>query len=81
MIYVGLDVHKESVQVAAVDRKGDLLFNEKIPSYFESVTAAGSTLPKARYVMESSSVWYGLYGTTRAMKDSIWAMMGQASSG
>jgi len=68
MIYVGLDVHKESVQMAAVNRKGELLFNEKIPSDFESVTEMVSTLPKARYVMESSSVWYGLY---RHMTDTL----------
>jgi len=68
MICVGLDVHKESIQVAAVDRKGELLLNEKIPGDFESVTAAVSTLPKARYVMESSSVWYGLY---RHMTDTL----------
>jgi len=57
-IYVGLDVHKESIQAAAVDRKGKLLFNEKIPHDSESVTEMVSRLPKARYVMESSSVWY-----------------------
>jgi len=68
MTCVGLDVHKESVQMAAVDRKGELLFNERIPSDFESVTEAVSKLPKARYVMESSSVWYGLY---RHMTDTL----------
>jgi len=57
MIYVGLDVHKESIRAAAVDRKGKLLFNE-IPHDTESVTEMVSRLPKARYVMESSSVWY-----------------------
>jgi len=68
MIYVGLDVHKESIQAAAVDRKGKLLFNEKIPHDTESVTEMVSKLPKARYVMESSSVWYGLY---RHMTDTL----------
>ncbi len=51
MIYVGLDVHKESVQMATIDGDGKLLSNKKIPSDFESVSEAVSKIPKkAKYV-------------------------------
>ena len=61
-VFVGLDVHKETVQVAAVDNAGKLLFNKKISSRFDAMSRIAATIPKnAKYVMESSSVWYGLY--------------------
>ncbi len=68
-MFVGLDVHKNSVQVAAVDEIGKLLFNKKISSDFSAISKITSKIPKnAKYVLESSSVWYGLY---RHMTDKL----------
>ncbi len=48
---MGLDVHKESVQMATIDGDGKLLSNKKISSDFESVSEAVSKIPKkAKYV-------------------------------
>ena len=56
-MFVGLDVHKNSVQVAAVDEIGKLLFNKKISSDFSAISKITSKIPKnAKYVLESSSV-------------------------
>ena len=61
-MYVGLDVHKKTIQVAAVDQEGKLLFNRKIKSDFGSVERElEQHPPDTKYVMESSSVWYGLF--------------------
>ncbi len=69
LMFVGLDVHKNSVQVAAVDEIGKLLFNKKISSDFSAISKITSKIPKnAKYVLESSSVWYGLY---RHMTDKL----------
>ena len=72
-MFVGLDVHKETVQMAAVDTAGELLFNKKIKNTFPDIAKATAKLPKkAKYVMESSSVWYGLY---RYMSDELYTWM------
>lgn len=69
MIYVGIDVHKMSLQVAAMEKDGTLLLNEKIGSDHATVRKFFSKFPKrAKYVMESSSVWYALY---RFMTDDL----------
>ena len=70
VIYVGIDVHKMSLQVAAVDRDGVELLNKKIKTDHPSVKRFFSKFPRnrTRCVMESSSVWYGLY---RYMTDTL----------
>ena len=61
-IFVGLDVHKESIQVAVVNDAGEMIFNEKIPNNRDDISRTVAMIPAgAKYVMESSSVWYGLY--------------------
>ena len=62
MVYVGLDVHKKTIQAAAVDSEGKLLFNKKIPNTHKDVAKLVKELPAdTQYVIESSSVWYGLF--------------------
>ena len=58
MVYVGLDLHKNTIQMAAVDQKGTLLCNYKFRHTREDVDSEVSKMPKnAKYVIESSSVW------------------------
>jgi len=60
--YVGLDVHKNTIQVAVMDQDGKVLRNTKIDNTDEDVRKAFARIPRsARCVMESSSVWYGLF--------------------
>ena len=62
MTYVGIDLHKEFLQVEAMDDKGHTLFNEKITNTREGIKKVFSTIPKtSKCVMESSSVWYGVF--------------------
>ena len=63
MIYIGIDVHKVFLQIAAMDEEGRLILNERVPTDHSSVKKffARFTTDKIRCVMESSSVWYGLY--------------------
>lgn len=70
MIHVGIDVHKKFLQVAAVDEDGTLLLNERVDTDHASVRRFFSQFPRdrTRCVMESSSVWYGLY---RYMTDTL----------
>ena len=57
MVYVGLDVHKKTIQVAGVDDDGVTLFNKKIGHNRVEIRDLVSTLPKgSKYVMKSSSV-------------------------
>jgi len=60
--YVGLDVHKNTIQVAVMDQDGRVLRNTKIGNTDEEVREEFARIPgSARCVMESSSVWYGLF--------------------
>ena len=62
MISVGLDLHKKTAQIAAMDKDGTVLFNRKIPHTREAIKAEVDRLPKhAKYVIESSSVWEETY--------------------
>ena len=61
-IFFGLDLHKKFLQVAAVDQKGNLLMNKRVENDFGIIEQEFSAFPKnAKYVLESSSVWYGVY--------------------
>ena len=61
-IFFGLDLHKKFLQVAAVDQKGNLLMNKRVENDFGIIEREFSAFPKnAKYVLESSSVWYGIY--------------------
>ena len=57
MVYVGLDLHKNTIQIAAVDQNGTLLCNYKFRHTREDVDSEISRMPKnVKYVIESSSV-------------------------
>lgn len=60
--YVGLDVHKKTIQAAVIDDTGNTLLNSKILNNWQDVRRLISEIPRnSKYVMESSSVWYGLF--------------------
>ena len=62
MHYVGLDLHKEIIQIAVVDKDGTMLLNKKIYNSHAILKTELARMPKnAQYVMESSSVWEGVY--------------------
>ena len=64
-----MDVHKLSVQFAVMDKNGVILKNEKIQNAKRMIKKFISMIPKnAKYVMESSSVWYELF---RMMRDDM----------
>ena len=58
MIYVGIDVHKEFLQVAAIDENGKRLLDEHVRNDHASVKKFFAPFPvdKTHCVMESSSV-------------------------
>ena len=69
MVYVGLDLHKNTIQMAAVDEQGELLCNYKFRHTRGAVDSEISRMPKnAKYVIESSSVWKD---TFHFMKDEM----------
>ncbi len=62
-MFVGMDVHKKFLQIAMMDEKAKVIFNERIENENKSISRFfRSSVPEnAKIVMESSSVWYGLY--------------------
>ena len=67
--FVGIDLHKKFMQVALMDSGGKVLQNKRVECDFRRVEKEFSKLPAdARYVMESSSVWYGMY---RFLRDKL----------
>ena len=62
MVYVGLDLHKKTIQIAAVDDSGTGLMNKKIQNTREALAGETSKTPSnSKYVIESSSVWEEVY--------------------
>ncbi len=60
--YVGVDLHRDSIQFAVVDREGAVVSNKKVANDRQSIRRACAEIPNgAWYVVESSSVWYGVY--------------------
>ena len=48
--------------MTAVDQGETLLMNKRVTNDFETIVKEFSTFPKdAKYVLESSPVWYGVY--------------------
>ncbi len=67
--YVGLDVHKNFIQVAVMDKGGKVLSNTRVDNNDDEIRKIFAGIPKnAKCVMESSSVWYGLF---RFISDSL----------
>ena len=60
--FVGIDLHKKFMQVAIMDPKGNVLQNKRIEcNHIDIVKEFSEFPPNAKYVLESSSVWYGMY--------------------
>ncbi len=60
--YVCPDVNKESIQVAVINKDGRVLRNARISNKDGEIREMFAKIPKnARCIMESSSVWYGLF--------------------
>ena len=67
MIHVGLDLHKKTIQIAAVDYRGATLLNKKIRNTHASLEMEISRMPKgSKYVgadparmrpIESECLW------------------------
>lgn len=61
-VFVGVDLHKEFLQVAVVDSEGELLLNKRVENTKEDIRKEFSMYPKnAKYVIESSSVYRAVY--------------------
>lgn len=61
-IYVGMDLHKDFMQVAVMDNTGKVLCNTRVENNENDIKEFLKIIPKdARMVMESSSVWYYTY--------------------
>lgn len=60
--FVGIDLHKMFMQVAVMDSAGTVLRNDRVECSRKAVRKEFAKIPAgARYVVESSSVWYGMY--------------------
>ena len=60
--YVGIDLHKKTLQVEVQDSKGNVLSNKKIRNTAMSIRREFACIPRdARCVIESSSVWYEVF--------------------
>ena len=54
MVYVGLDLHKKTIQIAAVDDSGTELMNKKIQNTREALAGETYKIPSnSKYVIES----------------------------
>jgi transposase len=63
-MFVGMEVHKNYLQVAVIDEKGKVVSNSrvdnnqiKVNKFFDSLHPGNNT----KVVMESSGVWYNIY--------------------
>ena len=62
-MFVGMDLHKNYLQIAVMNEKGKVLENSKIDNNLKQVGEFFDNLnnEKTRIVMESSCVWYNIY--------------------
>jgi transposase len=60
-MFVGLDVHKNYLQAAAVDGEGMLLKEQRIPNDVREIERFFADIADAKTVIESSSAWYHIY--------------------
>ena len=57
--YVGIDLHKKTLQIEVQDSQGNVMYNKKIKNTALSIRREFACIPRdARCVIESSSVWY-----------------------
>lgn len=68
-LHAGIDLHKMFLQVAVMDENGTVLFEDRVDNDRATIKRFFAKFPRnTRYVMESSSLWYGLY---RYMTDEL----------
>ncbi len=69
MFYVGVDLHKRTLQIAVSDEAGTIVEEAKIINSFDAIRSYFAGLPpdRTRCVVESSSVWYAVYRFIEAM--------------
>ena len=62
-MFVGMDLHKNYLQIAVMNEKGKVLENSRINNNLKQVGRFFDNLnnEKTRIVMESSCVWYNIY--------------------
>ena len=62
-MFVGMDLHKNYLQIAVMNDKGRVLENSRINNDLKQVGKFFENIKdeKACVVMESSSVWYNTY--------------------
>ncbi len=61
-MYVGIDLHKPSLQVTVVNNNEMITRNMKAENTHQAIKQAFSTiLLSFSVIMESPSVWYGIY--------------------
>jgi transposase len=61
-MFVGMDLHKNYLQVATVDDKGKVLENRRIMNNLNQISRFFRNInPTAKVVMESSCIWYNIY--------------------
>ena len=65
-MFVGMDLHKNYLQIAVMNEKGKVLENSRINNNLKQVGRffdenIKKSNEKVRVVMESSSVWYNIY--------------------
>ncbi len=61
-MFVGMDLHKNYLQIAVMNKEGRVLRNSKIDNNLKQISGFFNDIDdKAHVVMESSSVWYNIY--------------------
>ena len=62
MAYVGMDLHKKTVQISVMDDRGIEISNTSVQNSRKTLEASLRKIPPdAKYVLESSSVWRETY--------------------
>ena len=61
-MFVGMDIHKNYLQVATMDDKGKVLENRRIVNNIYQISRFFRNInPAAKVVMELSCIWYNIY--------------------
>jgi hypothetical protein len=79
-MFVGMDLHKNYLQIAVMNDKGKVLENCKINNDLKQVGRffdENINDEKVRVVMESSSVWYNIYSYLSEEKHKKIIQLGQ----
>jgi len=69
-IYVGMDIHKNFIQAAAMDENGDIIKEQKIKSNKEEIKRFICNLKnpeKVQAAIEATCTWYHVYETLDAL--------------